>query len=70
MGDKKDYTYIGSINNPESIIEVYINDNFTKIKEHKCLNGNRCKTYNYGLSEYLDRYKGHPIRKKIIEMIY
>ena len=64
------YTYIDSINNPESVIEVYIKNDATQVKEYKCLNYNRCKTYDYKLSEYLDRYKGHPIRKKIIEAIY
>ena len=64
------YTYVDSINNLECVIEVYVKDDGTKIREHKCLNHNRCKIYDYTLLEYLDRYKDHPIKKKIIEVIY
>ncbi len=64
------YTYIDSIHNPECVIEVYIKEDCTIVREYKCLNYNRCKIYDYKLSEYLDRYKGHSIRKKIIETIY
>ena len=45
------------INNPESVTEVYVDNETQKITEKKRLNGNRYKTYTYGVAEYLDMYK-------------
>ncbi|NQX92083.1 MAG: hypothetical protein HRT74_08190 [Flavobacteriales bacterium] len=42
------------VHNPESVIEVYFDANKQEINEVKCLNYNRCKVYNYTLSEYQD----------------
>ena len=45
------------INNPECVIEVFINNEKKEVVERKRLNDNRYKTYTYQLQDYLDRYK-------------
>ncbi len=45
------------INNPESVIEVFIDSKTKTVLERKRLNYNRYKTYSYPLNEYLERYK-------------
>lgn len=49
-----------TINNPESVIEVFLDAEKQEVKEVKCLNYNRCKEYKYSVEEYLDRYSHHP----------
>ena len=48
------------INNPESVIEVFLDAEAGTGREVKCLNHNRCKEYTYSVTEYLDRYSHHP----------
>ena len=49
-----------TINNPESVIEVYLDLDNDLVRELKCLNYNRCKEYSYPINEYLERYSHHP----------
>lgn len=49
-----------TINNPESVIEVFLDEAEGVVREVKCLNYNRCKEYTYSVEEYLDRYSHHP----------
>ena len=49
-----------TINNPESVIEVFLDVETSTVREVKCLNHNRCKEYTYTAAEYLDRYSHHP----------
>lgn len=56
---------IGVINNPESIIEVYLNTNDSEVVELKRLNDNRYKTYNYSVDKWLNRYQHHPLSVKL-----
>ena len=48
-----------TINNPESVIEVFLDESEGKVTEVKCLNDNRCKEYTYSVEEYLNRYSHH-----------
>ena len=54
-----------TINNPESVIEVFLDAEAGQVREVKCLNHNRCKEYSYSVAEYLDRYSHHPAGKAI-----
>ncbi len=54
-----------TINNPESVIEIFLDVSKQEVKEVKCLNDNRCKEYNYSVEEYLARYAHHPAGKAI-----
>ena len=54
-----------TINNPESVIEVFLDAEAVTVREVKCLNHNRCKEYSYSVAEYLDRYSHHPAGKAI-----
>ena len=54
-----------TINNPESVIEVFLDAEAGTVREVKCLNHNRCKEYSYSVAEYLDRYSHHPAGKAI-----
>ena len=45
------------INNPESVIEVYVDKQNGQVVEKKRLNYNRYKTYTYAVAEYLEMYK-------------
>ena len=38
-----------TINNPESVIEVFLEETEGKVREVKCLNDNRCKEYTYSI---------------------
>ncbi len=53
-------TALYTINNPESVIEVFLDAEAGTVREVKCLNHNRCKEYTYSVAEYLDRYSHHP----------
>ena len=53
-------TALYTINNPESVIEVFLDAEAGAVREVKCLNHNRCKEYTYSGAEYLDRYSHHP----------
>ena len=53
-------TALYTINNPESVIEVFLDAEAGAVREVKCLNHNRCKEYTYSVAEYLDRYSHHP----------
>ena len=53
-------TALYTINNPESVIEVFLDAEAGTVREVKCLNHNRCKEYTYSVTEYLDRYSHHP----------
>jgi len=54
-----------TINNPESVIEVFLDAEAGTVREVKCLNHNRCKEYSYSVAEYLNRYSHHPAGKAI-----
>ena len=54
-----------TINNPESVIEVYLDFDNDVVRELKCLNYNRCKEYTYPINEYLERYSHHPAGEAI-----
>ena len=58
-------TALYTINNPESVIEVFLDAEAGTVREVKCLNHNRCKEYSYSVAEYLDRYSHHPAGKAI-----
>ena len=45
------------INNPESVVEVFVNKEAGTVVEQKRLNYNRYKTYTYAVDEYLEMYK-------------
>lgn len=53
-------TALYTINNPESVIEVFLDAEAGTVREVKCLNHNRCKEYTYSVAEYLDRHSHHP----------
>ncbi len=55
-----------TINNPESVIEVYLDAEAGVVRELKCLNYNRCKEYTYAVDEYLERYSHHPAGQAIL----
>lgn len=46
---------VDTINNPKSIVELYISEDGTKVIERKCLTENRCKEYSYTLDQYFSR---------------
>ena len=54
-----------TINNPECVIEVFFDEAEGKVREVKCLNGNRCKEYTYSTEEYLNRYSHHAAGKAV-----
>jgi hypothetical protein len=58
-------TALYTINNPESVIEVFLDVEQQQVREVKCLNHNRCTEYTYSVSEYLERYAHHPAGKAI-----
>lgn len=49
-----------TINNPESVIEVFLDTQKKTVREFKSLNHNRYKEYYYSVKEYLSRYSHHP----------
>jgi pterin-4a-carbinolamine dehydratase len=55
-----------TINNPESVIEVFLDAETGIVREVKCLNYNRCKEYTYSVEEYLARYSHHPAGKAVM----
>ncbi|MEY2963047.1 MAG: hypothetical protein RL754_308 [Bacteroidota bacterium] len=58
-------TPLYTINNPESVIEVFLDAAKDEVREVKCLNYNRCKEYRYSVEEYLERYSHHPAGQAI-----
>ena len=38
-----------------SVIEVYLSEDQTKVYQIKCLRGNRCKKYVFGTEEYVEK---------------
>ena len=46
---------VETINNPKSIVELYISEDGSKVIERKCLTENRCKEYSYTLDQYFNR---------------
>lgn len=40
------------INNPRSIVELYLNDDCTQVTEIKCLTDNRVKEYKYPIDTF------------------
>ena len=58
-------TALYTINNPESVIEVFLDAEAGTVREVKCLNNNRCKEHTYNVAEYLDRYSHHPAGKAV-----
>ena len=54
-----------TINNPESVIEVYLDAETGMVHEVKSLNYNRTKHYSYTADEYLQRYAHHPAGEAI-----
>ena len=54
-----------TINNPGSVIEVFLEETEGKVREVKCLNDNRCKEYTYSIEEYLNRYSHHAAGKAV-----
>lgn len=46
---------VDTINNPKSIVELYLSDDGSQIIERKCLTENRCKDYTYSLDEYFNK---------------
>ena len=58
-------TALYTINNPESVIEIFLDAEAGAVREVKCLNHNRCKEYTYSVAEYLDRYSHHPAGKAV-----
>lgn len=63
--DTSTQTALYTINNPESVIEVFLDAVAGNVREVKCLNHNRCKEYTYSVAEYLDRYSHHPAGKAV-----
>ncbi|MEC8457994.1 MAG: hypothetical protein VXY91_01120 [Bacteroidota bacterium] len=54
-----------TINNPESVIEVFLDKSEDKVLEIKYLNNNRFKEYTYSIEEYLNRYSHHAAGKAV-----
>ena len=44
-------TALYTINNPESVIEVFLDAEAGAVREVKCLNHNRCKEYTCRVAE-------------------
>ncbi len=59
--------HVFTVNNPESVVEIYVDQKADQVVEIKGLTNNRSKTYRYQVGEYLDRvvgYKGVDIKLK------
>lgn len=59
--------YILTINNPDSVVDVFIDRDHDQIVEFKRLNGNRTKRYDYPVDSYLNmvrNFKGVDSRIK------
>ena len=54
-----------TINNPDCVIEVFLDEAEGMVIEGKCLNGNRFKEYTYYTEEYLNRYSHHAAGKAV-----
>ena len=39
----------------DSVVEVYVDTEEKKVYQRKCLRGNRCSTYEFSISEYLEK---------------
>jgi hypothetical protein len=46
---------VETINNPRSIVELYISEDGSKVIERKCLTENRCKEYSYTLDQFFSK---------------
>lgn len=57
------------INNPESVVEVYLDLDKMEVRELKCLNYNRCKEYIYTVAEYIERFGHHKAGQVVINEI-
>ena len=43
-----------------SVIEVYLTSDKEKVYQIKCLTGNRCRQYNFNVTDYIDNQRlGH-----------
>ncbi|MEQ9188308.1 MAG: hypothetical protein RLP15_11280 [Cryomorphaceae bacterium] len=63
----KNATHIATLNNPESVVEIYLDQQASRVIEVKSLSNNRYKTYRFEIAAYLDRvigYKGVDIKLK------
>ncbi len=40
-----------------SVVEVYVDREEQKVYQVKCLRGNKCRTYEFSLEEYLDEQR-------------
>lgn len=58
-----------TINNPESVVEIFLDEAAGTVREVKCLNYNRCKEYTYSIEEFLNRYSHHPASKAVAEKL-
>ena len=38
----------------DSVVEVYVDREEQQVYQRKCLSGNRCKTYEFSIEEYID----------------
>ena len=57
------------INNPESVVEVYLDLENMEVRELKCLNYNRCKEYTYTVADYIERFGHHEAGQAVINEI-
>ncbi len=63
------WSRVYTINNPESVIEVFVDADHNTVKESKSLNYNRYKEYTYSIKEYLSRYAHHAAGKALLRLI-
>ena len=40
-----------------SVVEVYVDRKKQKVYQVKCLRGNKCRTYEFSLEEYIDEQR-------------
>ncbi|NQV52653.1 MAG: hypothetical protein HQ500_05685 [Flavobacteriales bacterium] len=67
MDEVNQLEHVITVNNPESVVEIYLDKQAKQVVEIKGLTDNRYKTYRYQVAEYLDRvigYKGVDIKLK------
>ncbi|MAX79324.1 MAG: hypothetical protein CL843_04005 [Crocinitomicaceae bacterium] len=51
-------SFVTTIHNPESVVEIYVNEHTNNVIELKRLNYNRYKKYEYPIEEYLSNIEG------------
>lgn len=66
VNSSNQWSRVYTINNPESVIEVFLNEQNGTVKESKSLNYNRYKEYTYSVKEYLSRYAHHAAGKALL----